>query len=306
MKKDTKQHIIYAGVLLVVALTGFYYFSSTIDVLRADFSVQLSQLSQQIQKTQADLGSSVEQLTHTDTLLDQSLINLSSKLQEKETQIKSLSGELEQVKVKSAQEVSDLQSKIANLKVQYEDFSDVIEATLPGVVSIQTDTGQGSGFLVRKDGYIITNYHVIQGARAGAAVTTDGKNHAVRIVGFNANADIAVLKMNGTFTRLRFGDSGSVKVGQKAIAVGNPGGLDFTVTQGIVSAVNRGDSKGNKFIQIDVPINPGNSGGPLVDASGEVIGVNSIKISGFEGLGFAIASDEVKPIADDLIAKDGQ
>ena len=88
--------------------------------------------------------------------------------------------------------------------------------------------------------------------------------------------------------------------------MGNPGGLDFTVTQGIVSAVDRKDAKGNEYVQIDVPINPGNSGGPLVDTSGNVIGVNTLKLAGFEGLGFALEADLVKEIVEQVIAADEQ
>ena len=92
-----------------------------------------------------------------------------------------------------------------------------------------------------------------------------------------------------------------MRVGEKVIAVGNPGGLDFTVTQGIVSAVDRLDSKGNEYVQIDVPINPGNSGGPLINSDGRVIGVNTKKVSGFESLGFALEADLVRDIIDGVI-----
>ncbi|MEK6901521.1 MAG: trypsin-like peptidase domain-containing protein, partial [Nanoarchaeota archaeon] len=100
---------------------------------------------------------------------------------------------------------------------------------------------------------------------------------------------------------LRFGNSHNAKVGEKVIAIGNPGGLDFSVTQGIISATNRQDSNGNQYIQIDVPINPGNSGGPLINAEGKVLGVNTLKLVGFEGLGFALASSYVDDIITTII-----
>lgn len=306
MKPEARQHIIYVAVLVVVVAGMLFYHTQKLNDVRNELVTRQAQLSQQLGETQNALDAAVQKLEEKDTRLEQGLQTVGVALEEKEAQLKTLTGELERVKVESAAQVSELQDKIADLKQQYQDFSDVIDQVIPGVVSVQTDVGLGSGFIVDRNGYIVTNYHVIKGATAAGVLTSDGDVHAVRVVGFDADADIAVLKMNGTFTRLRFGDSDAVRVGEKVIAVGNPGGLDFTVTQGIVSAVNRADAKGNHYIQIDVPINPGNSGGPLVNAAGEVIGVNSLKISGFEGVGFAIVSDEVDGIVDGFIEQDQQ
>ena len=112
------------------------------------------------------------------------------------------------------------------------------------------------------------------------------------------------IKVNANLQSLRFGDSDDVKVGERVIALGNPAGLSFTVTEGIVSAVRRSGPNGlNIYIQTDVPINPGNSGGPLVDANSRIIGLNNFKIGGFEGLGFAIESNAVKQVTDDIISQ---
>ena len=120
-------------------------------------------------------------------------------------------------------------------------------------------------------------------------------------MGYDSSADIAVLKINAPdLASLGFGNSDDVKVGEKVIAAGNPAGLAFTVTEGIVSAT-RTDTNGIKYIQTDVPINPGNSGGPLINVKAEVIGINNFKIGGFEGLGFAIASNDVSNVVNKII-----
>ena len=174
---------------------------------------------------------------------------------------------------------------------------------IKSVVSIKTENSVGSGFIVDSRGYIVTNYHVIQDKNSLNVMGVDGSTRSARVVGFDGSADIAVLKIEGTYDKLDFADSNSIAIGEKVIALGSPAGFDFSVTEGIVSATNR-VSNGIKYIQTDVPINPGNSGGPLVNKAGLVVGVNTLKISGFEGIGFAIASNDVKVIADRLISQD--
>jgi serine protease Do len=222
-------------------------------------------------------------------------------------EIKSLTGDLDQVKFDNKKQLGELEEKLSGLKAEFSDFSSVIENSVPAIVSVRTNVGLGSGFIVHGDGYIVTNYHVIEGATAASVIDSELESHAVRLVGFDANADVAVLKIEGRrLPRLSWGNSGDVKVGEKVIAVGNPGGLEFTVTQGIVSAIKRSDARGRDLIQIDVPINPGNSGGPLINTKGRVVGVNTLKIAGFEGVGFALASDYVENIVDAIIDEDGQ
>ena len=156
-----------------------------------------------------------------------------------------------------------------------------------------TNLGGGSGAIVSGDGYIVTNYHVVSGASAITITTSDNKKHQASVVGFHSGHDIAVLKMEGSFSSLGFGSLDQVSIGESVIAVGNPSGLGFTVTQGIVSAKRLG-SNNVYYIQTDVPINPGNSGGPLINKKGEIIGLNNFKITGTEGLGFAVNADTVK------------
>jgi S1-C subfamily serine protease len=292
-----RQHIIY-GVVFIVAMVSVALYQNSIN---NDFLVREQQLQQKIANLEEQLDQRVGDLQAKDQALED---NVQASLNERDQQIKMLTGELGDVKAKNDQQVAALEQTIAGLQVEFQDFSAIIDEAVIGVVSVQTNVGAGSGFIIdADDGYVVTNYHVIDGANAGHVVTYDGKRHAMAIIGSNSRADVAVLRVNvSAYRRLRFGNSDTVKVGQKAIAIGNPGGLDFTVTQGIISSVDRKDAKNNEYLQIDVPINPGNSGGPLIAADGKVIGMNTLKISGFEGVGFALKSNYVDGIVDDLIA----
>lgn len=181
--------------------------------------------------------------------------------------------------------------------------------------------GTGSGVVFKTEGsdaYIITNNHVIEGATKLGITTASGEKTEAVLVGTDPLTDLAVLKMDKKYAEgtLAFGDSAKLRAGDSVVAIGNPLGLDFsgTVTQGIVSAPARSinvDTSAGKWelnvIQTDAAINPGNSGGALVNGSGELIGINSLKIAqnGVEGLGFAIPSNDVKPLAEKLM-KDGE
>ncbi len=203
----------------------------------------------------------------------------------------------------SGTQLSKLEQKVANIQVTSSDFSSIIQKVLQSVVSVRTDVGQGSGVIVSSAGYIVTNYHVIKGATAAQILTYDENVHATQLIGYDEDADVAVLKIDGSFSKLKFGNSNELMVGQRLIALGNPYGLSFSVTEGIVSAVHRQGANNNYYIQTDVPINPGNSGGPLVDINGEIVGINNFKIKDAEGLGFAIESNTVYKVYQDIIEK---
>lgn len=210
--------------------------------------------------------------------------------------------------------------------------ADMVEASskaIVGIVNLQeqtsrysTDTsaveaGSGSGVLFKVTGneaYIVTNNHVIEGASEIEVSLYNGEKASAQLIGADALTDLAVLKIESKNVEgtLEFGDSSTLRAGEDVIAIGNPLGLEFsrTVTQGIVSATDRtiavttsaGEWELN-VIQTDAAINPGNSGGALLNSSGQVIGINSLKISedGVEGLGFAIPSNDVVPIVNQLI-----
>ncbi len=171
------------------------------------------------------------------------------------------------------------------------------------------EQGSGSGFIITDSGYIVTNQHVIADATELTVILNTGDEYPATLVGADEKSDLAVLKIDATgLTPATLGDSSQVEVGELAVAIGNPLGQELagSVTAGVISAVNRKmtvDNRTYNLLQTDAAINPGNSGGALVNRFGEVIGINSIKMSqsGVEGIGFAIAISEAKPIIDDLM-----
>jgi len=179
----------------------------------------------------------------------------------------------------------------------------------------EVEHGIGSGVVISPDGYIVTNNHVVEGAVDIRVTTTTRRILKAKLVGTDPLTDLAVLKVDAKdLPSVPWGDSAEVRPGQTVLAFGNPFGLRFTVTRGIVSAVNRANPdasdphKPGQFIQTDAAINQGNSGGPLVDARGEVIGINTFLISpsgSFSGMGFAIPSQIVRPTVETLI-RDGK
>lgn len=196
------------------------------------------------------------------------------------------------------------------------DVSDVVQKVRPSVVGVITESFQtystsstGSGIILSEDGYIVTNNHVVERGDSIAVTLDDGETYAAELIGTDVKSDIAVLKIDAqNLPAAEFGDSSQVEVGEAAIAIGNPLGLNGTVTAGIISAVDREIQVGSSnmvLLQTDASINPGNSGGALLNEYGQVIGVNSAKISSedSEGLGFAIPSNTVGPIVEELIDK---
>ncbi|WP_258360078.1 trypsin-like peptidase domain-containing protein [Moorella sulfitireducens] len=174
----------------------------------------------------------------------------------------------------------------------------------------QEQRGLGSGFIISQDGYILTNQHVIDGAKQ-VKVTVVGydKPFNARVVGADATLDLAVLKIDAgkPLPYLTLGDASKVRVGEWAIAIGNPDGLDHTVTVGVISAKGRPidveDRHYENLLQTDASINPGNSGGPLLNLKGEVIGINTAVNASAQGIGFAIPSSTVLPVLNDLMTK---
>lgn len=214
---------------------------------------------------------------------------------------------------------------------------DIAEKVIPSVVCIQnyqitqqygfstassesgdvSPAGEGSGIVFSEDGYIVTNAHVVDGATSLKVILYDGSTHEAELIGSDELTDLAVIKIEAgggvsetAVLPADFGSSEDMRVADKVMAIGNPGGyeLSSSVTIGYVSALNRAITNSStgytmEFIQTDAAINPGNSGGALVNTYGQVIGINSAKISatGYEGLGFAIPTDTAQPIISDLI-----
>lgn len=183
-----------------------------------------------------------------------------------------------------------------------------------GIFRNQATEGIGSGFIINEEGYVLTNYHVIKGAQDVKVVLNDGKEVEAKVINYDAENDIAVVKIKEEMKMpgvVELGDSDSVQAGESVVAIGNPLGKEFlgTVTSGIVSAINRSIKIGGKdltLIQTDAAINPGNSGGPLLNSRGQVIGMNTAKINsqsaegGVEGIGFSIPINQAKAKLGDL------
>ncbi len=209
-----------------------------------------------------------------------------------------------------------------------EEFTSLVGRVLPSVVSINAlpadavdpraallrrligsapEGGQppdlGSGAIVSGDGYIVTNWHVIAKAAAVEIHLNDGRTLPAKFVGADRMSDVAILKIEAAgLSPLEFGNSDEVRIGQMVIAVGNPFGLQETVTKGIVSGKGRRmmSEEANDFLQTDAPINPGNSGGPLVDRNGKIIAINNAVIRNTDGIGFAIPANAVKRIFESI------
>ncbi len=214
-----------------------------------------------------------------------------------------------------------------------QEYARLTKAVVPSVVSIDTagvrterlmdlwgrarvrsypTQGQGSGVIVSKEGHIVTNHHVIAGQQKIRITLHGGKTYSATMIGEDPLLDIAVIKIdsNETFTPLRLGDSSLAEVGQIVFAVGNPFGLGETVTQGIISAKERSLSDNQRdLFQTDAAINPGNSGGPLVNLTGEIIGINVAIFSvdrdnpSFQGVGFSIPSNDVREALEQIIRR---
>ena len=200
----------------------------------------------------------------------------------------------------------------------------IAEKVTPSVVGVKTfgtaytywgqripnqELGSGSGIIYSEDGYIITNYHVIENATSVMITLSDGTEYDARIIGSDASSDLAVLKVEAeNLPEAELGDSSALQIGELVVAIGNPLGYENTVTDGIVSGLNRQltdyiDSA--TLIQTNATINSGNSGGALANSKGKVVGINSAKLvaSNAEGMGFALSINEVRPIVEEIISK---
>lgn len=199
-------------------------------------------------------------------------------------------------------------------------IADKVGPAVVGIVNKQTvmswwgggiteQEGNGSGFIISSDGYIVTNSHVIEGANSIDVVLSSGEVYMATVIGQDAKTDLAVLKIDAkNLPVAELGKSSELRVGELAVAIGNPLGLEFqgSVTAGVISALNRTmNVEGRQYtlVQTDTAINPGNSGGPLVNNYGQIIGINTVKIStsDTEGMGFAIPIDVAVPIIEELI-----
>ena len=186
-------------------------------------------------------------------------------------------------------------------------FNHIYSSVKDSVVTIKTNIGRGSGVIVTDQGHVVTNEHVIRGAREIQIITSDNVSYSAAIVGTDAITDIALLKSNYLGEAIIFSDSSKARIGDVVLAIGNPFGVGQTLTQGIISRTNSGHITENpldEFLQSDAAINPGNSGGAMVNTSGKLIGINTMNLSlggGSDGIGLAVPSNLVKNIIEQII-----
>ena len=235
--------------------------------------------------------------------------HLSNNIMELRIDTQSKLNELSLGIIQAQNEISKIDLQVGSIgeqfdKLQYStspDFSNIITDVVESVVTIRTDVSQGSGFIIHEEGYVITNRHIMERAKRAAIYTFDEKSYEVILIGHDPLLDLSLLKINGSFQKLSLGDSDRVQVGEKVIAIGNPLGLQFSVSEGIVSGIHRrGPNNLDAYIQTDAALNPGNSGGPLINKQGDVIGINNFKIGTGESLGFALESNYIKNFVNEI------
>lgn len=273
-----KHHKIIIGsfssiIIIFMIATGVFIY---ILFVKQDFQYNL--LSQQIENLQTDTQTKISELTNA--------------IMKTETELKSLGSQ-----------IGSIDEEIDFLKASAgEDFSGIIEYAVKSVVTIKTDVpSQGTGFIINDEGYVVTNYHVMEGAKSAGIFTYEGEMHQVNFIGYNIEYDIALLKISGNYDSLKLANSDKAQIGEKVIAIGNPLGLQFSVSEGIISNLHQpGPTEIEAYIQTDAALNPGSSGGPLINKQGEVVGINNFKIKETEGLGFALESNYIKNIVNEI------
>ena len=291
MKKSNLFIILIIAILIIQ--TGFIIYQyESIKTLNEEVSLiddSINFLAQEIGLTKTELQGEIEE-----------------KYTQQQGDISKLTADV----IKTQEDLETQSEQLKKIKSSVsDDFSRVIDNTISGVVSVVANVAKGSGFIISSDGYVITNYHVISGASRISVIPYEDSAKTIELIGYDIGMDIALLKINGDYTPLSFGNSDNAEIGEKVIAMGNPFGLSFSVTEGIVSSLHRAGSNGlNVYIQTDVPLNPGNSGGPLIDKQGKVIGINNFKIGEAESLGFALESNQavetINAISQERLGKD--
>jgi len=256
-------------ILMIIQLTSFIFLSS------------------RVSKVNGELVITQERLENASRALTSALVQYDAQNQRN---FNDVTLALHDVNTQISKQQSTFEEQITLLKSSQGDFSEIITLAVKSVATVRTDRSLGSGFFISDQGYIVTNYHVIAGAKQLAVATHDRRLIEAKLIGIDTFRDLALLKIDESYPALPLSDSDN-----KVIAIGNPLGLSFTVTEGIVSGLDREGPNGlEEYIQTDVSLNPGNSGGPLIDTSGGVVGINNFKIGDAESIGFALESKTLK------------
>jgi len=297
MKFNSEHNLkIFLGIILLGILISQSYM---IFDLRSNFNTEISNLENSVNTINNKVDTQKSSL-------QQEISNL-----RKETSdaVEGLGGNINQLREEASQSQEDIKKLSEDLEdlenVQIEasqDFSLIVEDVIKSVVSIKAGNSIGSGVFVSPK-YLITNYHVVGNLDKVIITNVDGNSFQANVLSYEPNVDIALLEVpNGNFPYLEFEDNSNIKTGERVIAVGSPLGLSFSVTQGIISSKERtGPNNLNIYLQTDTPINPGNSGGPLINLDKKIVAINTWKIANVEGLGFAIRSEVVKDIYEQMV-----
>lgn len=285
---NRNQHIAYTSTLSVIVISLLFLGNFYVTNLREDYTTQIDSLKDEIQGLENELEEKQDQIN-----------TISTDVRETEGKVQ----DLEDTAGEQGMQLGELSQQVGDLAIESESFSAIIPDVIDSVVSVFTNRGQGSGAIISNDGLVVTNYHVIQGARTIRIMTYDMDLYDVTVVGFSSRNDIALLQItaNETFSDFELGNSNNLLTGQKVVALGNPAGLDFTATEGIISSPSRLADDGLRYIQTDATLNPGNSGGPLINSQGELIGIIDFKVAGYEELGFAIPSNRVDDVVEAIL-----
>lgn len=300
---DTKTISVVNSAILIFILIAFSFYVYKTDekfsLVQEQFSSALEQQNNNIKQISANLVKYTDEKT---SVLQQEVgtqlavvhENIEKTKEETETNLNQLTGKITQVETQSLSKLSEVEERIKKINVKSADFSAIIPEIIRSVVSIRADNQIGSGVIVNSKGYVVTNLHVVGISDSISLRFANGAVAFANVVNFDQEKDLALLKIESekTYKSLEF--SPRVNTGEKVIAIGSPGGLDFTVTEGIVSNNERMGSNGAMYIQIDVPINPGNSGGPLINLAGNIVGINTMKVQESDGIGFAIHPRELQ------------
>lgn len=275
-----KHHKIMIGGFTSIVIIYMIINAILLNAVFVKQTINHNQLSDKIDTLQADTQNKLNELTD-------SIMQTNNELTSLGTQVGSIDEEFASLKASTSA-----------------DFSNIIENAIKGVVTIRTDAGQGTGFIIDDEGYVVTNAHVLSGATRVQAITYEQETLSAELIGYSPLFDIALLKIPGEHERLRLANSNKVQIGEKVIAIGNPLGLQFSVSEGIVSGTHRQGPNGlDVYIQTDAALNPGNSGGPLINKDGKVIGINNFKIGGGESLGFALESNYIRDTLNEISFK---
>jgi len=285
--------------VVVVLVANIVFFSYALGEIKKDYTFSIDLISKEVGELRSNLLDRQNEIL----ALKSEVYMLNRQLAGISDDFGTISNRIDRIDENYEMQISRLDQKIGDIRVQSETFSNVIAEVIDATVSVNTDVGQGSGAIITSEGIVVTNYHVIARAKRASVTTYDGEVYGVKLIGYDEEQDVALLQIlsNEDFNYFKFGDSEKLRAGQKVVALGNPAGLSFTATEGIVSSPLRRAGDGFDYIQTDVTLNPGNSGGPIINAAGELVGIANFKVVGYEGLGFAIPSNRVKKVVQAIL-----